>query len=339
MRASPPDIDTAPIAPGFDPKWRDVPDYILGITREIWEGRDIAALRRYYADDLVVRSPASVVRGNDGIVAATLATLAEFPDRDLPGEDVIWCWTDAARTAFLSSHRLLCTATHRGAGVYGAPTGRWLTYRILADCWCRENRVADEWLVRDQSAIVRQMGVDLVDWTRGLIAREGGPQACLRPYTPAADIAGPYDGAGNADSWGEDLAASLAALMDADFAVIPRAWDRAAELAHPGHVSAHGHAGAEAFWLPLRAAFPSAAFTIHTRIGRADADQPPRAALRWSLDGRHDGWGAFGRPTGAQVHVMGITHAEFGPRGIRREWTLIDETAVWKQILLATGAV
>jgi hypothetical protein len=60
----------------------------------------------------------------------------------------------------------------------------------------------------------------------------------------------------------------------------------------------------------------------------------PRAAVRWSLWGRHTGWGAFGAPTGAMVYVLGITHAEFGPWGLRREYTLFDETAVWKQILL-----
>ena len=32
---------------------------------------------------------------------------------------------------------------------------------------------------------------------------------------------------------------------------------------------------------------------------------PPRAALRWSLTGKHDGWGSFGAPTGAEVHIMG----------------------------------
>jgi len=64
---------------------------------------------------------------------------------------------------------------------------------------------------------------------------------------------------------------------------------------------------------------------------------PPRASLRWSLDGVHSGWGRFGRPTGAKVHVMGLTHAEFGSRGLRREFTLFDETAIWKQILLQTG--
>ena len=64
-----------------------------------------------------------------------------------------------------------------------------------------------------------------------------------------------------------------------------------------------------------------------------------RAAVRWSLDGRHDGYGAFGAPTGAPVHVMGITHAEFGPWGLRREFTLFDEIAIWKQIHLHTGDI
>ena len=31
---------------------------------------------------------------------------------------------------------------------------------------------------------------------------------------------------------------------------------------------------------------------------------------------------------------MGITHAEWGEWGLRREYTLIDEVAIWKQILL-----
>ena len=64
---------------------------------------------------------------------------------------------------------------------------------------------------------------------------------------------------------------------------------------------------------------------------------PPRVAVRWGLDGRHDGPGLFGRPSGAEVYVMGISHAEFGPRGIRREFVLYDEVAIWKQIVQHSG--
>ena len=67
---------------------------------------------------------------------------------------------------------------------------------------------------------------------------------------------------------------------------------------------------------------------------------PPRAALRWSLRGRHDGWGRFGAPDrrGRLPHGC-MAHAEFGPWGLRREYVLFDEVAVWKQILLQTGEV
>jgi hypothetical protein len=69
---------------------------------------------------------------------------------------------------------------------------------------------------------------------------------------------------------------------------------------------------------------------------------PPRAAVRWSLHGKHEGWGSFGRPTGAEVYVMGVCHAEFGAlvsgeAKIRREFALYDEVAIWKQILMQTG--
>ncbi len=35
--------------PGFSQRWKDFPDYIIGITKEIWEDRGIATLHQYYA--------------------------------------------------------------------------------------------------------------------------------------------------------------------------------------------------------------------------------------------------------------------------------------------------
>lgn len=322
---------------GFDSRFRDFPDYILGITREIWEARGIATLHRYYHPDIVVRMPAGVSTGNQGVIGATMATLAEFPDRTLLGEDVIWSGDD--ETGFLSSHRILSTATHLGDGQYGAATGKKLVYRIIADCAARANMIDDEWLVRDQGAIVRQMGWDPLVFTRDQIAREGGPERCSKPLTPANDIPGPYMGRGNDNEWGARLADLLTRIMAADMAAIPAGYDRAAQLEYPGGQTGHGPGDADRFWMPLRAAFPDAAFTLHHVIGREDPLMPPRAAVRWSLHGKHSGWGRFGAPTGAEVYVLGITHAEFGPRGLRRDYTLFDETAIWRQILLATGAV
>ena len=325
---------------GFSNQFKDFPDYIIAITKEIWEDRGISTLHEYYAPDIVVRSPASVVVGNQGVIAATMATLAEFPDRTLLGEDVIWSGTP--EDGLLSSHRLHSTATHSKPGVYGAPTGKKLHYRIIADCHAINNQINDEWLIRDQGAIVRQLGLDPKDFARDLIAREGGPEKCVTPYTSANDVAGPYKGTGNENEWGARYADILQRIMNADFTVIPAEYDRAANLAYPGGVDAISFEGADEFWMGLRASFPNAEFKIHHVIGRDDPMMPPRAAVRWTLEGKHEGWGSFGTPTGAHVFILGASHAEFGALvagevKLRREWTLFDETAIWKQILLQTG--
>lgn len=325
---------------GFNPKFKDFPDFIIGITKEIWEDRGIASLQHYYAPNIPVRSPASVVVGNQGVIAATMATLAEFPDRTLFGEDVIWSGTP--ETGMLSSHRLLSTATHTADGMYGKATGKKLVYRIIADCHAINNQINDEWLIRDQSAIVQQMGWQSKEFARDLIQREGGPEACVKPFTPANDVPGPYAGRGNDNEWGARYADILTRIMNADFTVIENEYDRGCQLEYPGGVTGHSFVDVDRFWMGLRASFPDARFEIHHVIGRDDPMMPPRAALRWSLHGKHSGWGRFGTPTGAEVHVLGMSHAEFGPFGrqgssLRREYTLFDETTIWKQILLHTG--
>lgn len=315
---------------GFDDKFRDFPDYILGITKEIWEDRGIGPrLRDYYHRDVIVRMPGGISQGEPATRAATMATLHELPDRVLLGEDVIWCGTP--ETGLLSSHRILSEATHARYGLFGPASGKPLRYRIIADCFAYENQISDEWLIRDNGAIVRQLGHDPSDWVRARL--DDLPE----PFHPEIDVPGPYTGRGNDNQWGVVYADILTRLMDAEFSVIPAQYDRACHLEQPGGVTGHGHNAADAFWLGLRSSFPSARFQVHHQIGMEEPLLPPRASVRWSLTGRHDGWGSFGRPTGADVHVMGLCHADFGPNGLRREWALYDETAIWTQIHRAAG--
>lgn len=325
---------------GFSNRWSDLPDYIIGVTREIWEDRGVATLNHTYAPDILVRSPMGIQRGNAAVIASTMATIHEFPDRQLYAEDVIW--SGDADAGFLSSHRLITTATHTRDGAFGPATGRHWQVRVIADCAARNDVIDDEWLVRDYGGIVRQLGMEPRAYAAALIQREGGPEQALRPFVPDQDAPGPYSGTGNENAWGARYADSLTRVMNADFNHILTAYDRAAIGEYPGAQTAMGRDAVCAFWVGLRSAFPSATFTIHHRIGMDGGMLSPRAALRWSLDGTHDGWGAFGAPTGARVHVMGLSHAEFGPFGpdgvgLRREFALYDEVAIWKQILLHSG--
>tara|TARA_B100000989_G_scaffold259563_1_gene209783 strand:+ start:929 stop:1915 length:987 start_codon:yes stop_codon:yes gene_type:complete len=317
---------------GFDTKFADFTDYILGITKEIWEDRCLSTLNDYYADDIIVRSPTSIVVGNKEVIGTTMATLAEFPDRTLLGEDVIWSGTP--EKGMLSPHRILSTATHSGFGVYGEATGKKVTYRVIADCHAIGNKVNDEWLVRDQGAIVRQLGRSPREFARSLILKEGGPKACSKPFSPKEDLQGPYKEMGNSDEWGIKYAETLTGIMKSDFSSIRKNYDRAIVAELPGGSTSYSYDGIDEFWMGLRAAFPDAKFDFHHIIGLDEPMLSPRAAIRWSLSGKHDGFGSFGHPTGAEVYIMGISHAEFGPRGIRREFTVFDEVAIWKQILL-----
>lgn len=314
------------------------PDYILRVTHEIWEERQVHTLRQTYSDDVIVRTPASVIVGNEPVIAATLATLAEFPDRQLLGQDVIWC-DDADGTGWMSSHRILSTATHASGGAYGPGTGKPLQYHVIGDCAVRDGVIYDEWLIRDQGSIVRQLGLDPQAYARDLIAREGGPEVCVAPLTMENQTPGRYPGHAAPGEPGERYAAMLRDMMSGAISRIASDYDRAVECWLPGGTIGHGIGAAERFWMGLRAAFPSAEFQVEHVIGRVDPGDRPRAACRWTLKGRHDGWGAFGTPTSADVYLLGISHAEFGPRGLAREFVLIDETAIWKQIALQTGQV
>jgi len=316
-------------------QWKDLPDYIIGITREIWEDRGLATLNHYYADDLPMRFASGMLRGNRAVIDATLATLAEFPDRQLLAEDVIWSGDET--NGYLSSHRLVTTGRHTGHGYFGKPTGRCFEARAIADCAVRDGVIYDEWLVRDTSSIARQLGLKPKRFAGKLIAREGGPANCATPFSPEVDVDGGYRSTGNDNEWGSRTADILDRIMNKDFAVIRSEYDRCCRIEHPGGRGGWSWHSAEEFWMQLRSSFPSAAFSIDHCIGRDDAGQPPRAAVRWSLQGTHDGFGAFGRPTGARVYIMGFTHAEYGPFGLKREYTLFDEIAVWKQILMHTG--
>lgn len=318
---------------GFDPRFRDLPDYILKITHEIWEGREIAALHRFYGKDMVARSTLGVMVGNQDVINDTLAAQAAFPDRQIHGDDVIWSGDEDA--GFLSSHRSMIIGTHTGPGAFGPPTGKVVAARCFADCHVRDGVIDDEWLCYDMADMVRQLGHSPESWARQSIQREGGTDRARQPFTPAIDLPGPYTGRGNDHPLGTRLADMLSRIMAMDFSVIRRGYDRAVHVWHFGGATGWGIPFAEAQWLAFRTAFPDATFRIDHQIGRSDPGEPDRAAIRWSLTGTHSGFGDYGAPTGAPVHVMGFTHAEFGPRGLRREFTLWDPVSIWKQILLA----
>lgn len=310
---------------GFDAEFADLDTYIRVITERIWEGRRLEDIRRYYADPCVVETPTAVTTSAQQVIDGTAATLAMFPDRRLLAEDIIISGDEEG--GFLSSHRIISTMTHRGPGAFGEPTGRRIHVRTVADCVCRDNRVVHEWLVRDQAAIVRQIGLEPRDVAQRWLEERGGWHKPVAPPAPA-----PYR-----SHLSEAVLATGYAQAIQGFAhgaaSTAEVYDEAVHHLGPAETTRYGRDEVQAWWRTLFEVFAVEAFTVehlaaHSGDGRAD-----RVALRWRAQTRHATGGSFGPATGAPVELMGINHVEFHRGRVIREWVLIDEVALWMQVL------
>jgi len=312
--------------------YASVPEFIYGITREIWEERGIGGkLDKHYAPDILLRAATGFTASNAGVTAQTLQTLHQFPNRQLVGEDVIW--TDGGDGSFLSSHRLTSVMTHSGDGILGKAQGKVVRSRIIADCWVKNQVVVEEWLVRDQAAFARCLGLQPRDLARDMVDRELRNGVPISFFVPARDKAGTFMSEVQDDAAVALLVKGLSRLWHAkETAAIRDLYFHGAALHAPGGDVLYGHGDIDTFALGYLASFPDAAFQVDAARINRDPEQPLRVAVRWSLTGTHSGFGHFGEPTGAPVYVMGMSHFHMTQGRVRAEYMVIDEVSIWKQI-------
>jgi hypothetical protein len=312
--------------------YRTVPDFIYGITREIWEDRGIGGkLQKYYAPDILLRAATGFTNSNEGVTAQTLQTLHQFPDRQLVGEDVIWTPYDDG--TFLSSHRLTSVMRHTGDGILGAAKGRLVRSRIIADCWVRNQVVVEEWLVRDQAAFARCLGSDARTLAREMTDRELRQGVPISFFVPAHDKPSRYMPTIEEDDAAHAYLRGMKRLWhDKETAAIRDMYFHGAAFHAPGGDVLYGHGDIDTFALGYLASFPDAALKIESARVNRDPEQPVRVAVRWSLTGTHTGFGHFGEPTGASVYIMGMSHANMTAGKVMTEFFVTDEVSIWKQI-------
>ncbi len=319
----------APAMRGFDAEFRDLDHYIRVITDRIWEGGRIDDIRTYYSDPCIVDTPAAVSTTVQSVVDGTRATLAMFPDRRLLAEDVIQSGDDIH--GYLSSHRIISTMTHRGDGAFGPATGRRVHARTIADCVCRDNRVVHEWLVRDQGAIALQIGLQPRTLAQTWLNQRGGwnkPEAGPAPDGYLSYI----DHGPNAQAYAQAIeAVALGGKL------ATRLYDEAVHHIGPCETTRYGHVEVADYWQALFAAMQVRRFEIEHLVSNQGAGRAERVALRWRAHARHTNHGAatglFGTASGNSVEIMGINHVELVHGQVLREWALIDDVALWMQVL------
>ena len=318
---------------GFNKKYKNFPDYILKITKQIWEGKDVDSIGEFYTKDIPVRSPFGITYGNNPVIEATYNTLRVFPNRQLMGEDVIWNGNE--NDGYHSSHRILSKGTHLGDGFYGKPSGKDIYYRVIADCACKDNQVYDEWIVRDQGAMVRQIGYTPKEFAQIMIDNEGGLEKANKLFDKNDIKPSNYQPEQvKINSSGERYSKILNKVFSEEYNF--QDYNRASTIYWPGNKIGHGREDVAKLWNSLKEILTDTKFTIE-HIGYLDEpNKNPRASIRWFLEGVHSKDSEnYGKKTNSKLFFMGINHVELNQDGVIREWVLFDEVAIWKQILMS----
>ncbi len=343
--SAPPEPHSAGGMPGFDAEFRDIVDYILRITYRIWEGKQVGLCRDYYTADCPVYTLAGYTEGAEAVTQNTIRTLGGFPDRTLRADNIVW-GGDAER-GFHSSHLIFTEMTNLGASEFGPATGRRAGIRVIAHCVCRDNRIVEEWLVRDNYSLAQQLGVDPEAWAEGRAATPLAPedpfarwlaeehrrvQAGVReraryPDSLAADPEG-YIAAALRNIWSAGMVGDCNLLYAED-----------AVLHAPARDDIVGVAAIGRFYMDLLSCLPDAKVSVDYRCGRSMRDDARYVAARWTLAGSHTGGTLWGEATGAPLLILGESQYRILGDRVVEEWLVFDELAVLTQVHRARRAL
>jgi predicted ester cyclase len=308
----------------------EIEDFIYRITEEIWENKKVENIRNYYSSDVIVRSPSITTYDCDTVVQATYKTLEQFPDRQLIGEDVISF--GSIKSTYLSSHRILSTGTHLGDGFYGEATGKKVIYRVIADCLVVNDKIVEEWIIRDEASILNQLGFKVSDFVEQRIS-DGTFKKNDLEFTKNSFVKK------NIMTECENIYAktyknSIINLIEDKFSFEKKVYERSAQLYWFGGELINTVENIYEKWNLFLSCFKILKCEVSNSIALDQNNMRPRAAMRWRLICLHNSNGLFGLPTNKEIEIYGISHAEFGKQGIVREFILIDEISIWKQLLL-----
>ena len=320
--------------PGYDSVYRDFVDYIMRCTHRIWEEKNIGLCRTHYSDDVVMHTLAGPAVGAETVVQGTISALGMSSDRQVIGQDVVW--SDDGDSVLHSSHRITGQMTHMGDdAMLGPATFRGTGATTIADCACRENRIVEEWLVRDNWRAVAQVGGDPWALAQAQASADQAGDAARHQWRADA-IAGVRKGRDVVVADGNP--AAIPAMMlarafrDDLFGDAADALSPAAEVRWPSMRLGYGRG----FWIgcatQLRSVLHDVAYSLDHAAARPLPHGDVAVALRWSMAGRHAGVGVWGPATGRDILIMAISHYRLRNGRIVEDMTVFDELAVLRQV-------
>lgn len=312
-------------------------DYILGITFEIWEQRNLELINQYYGADTVVYCLDGIIHGASQMIAGTKAMLESFPDRLLIPDGVIW--SGNKQDGYYSSHRIISPMTNNGPTLFGPATGRKLAILTVADCVVDKGVITKEWLYRDNLALVRQLGFDNVDCA-GIVAERRNAE-CNDWIAAEIDR---LNAAGIVDANDERIDPGTEPERFAS-RVLANNWSQGAqaisESCYAPYAVQHRspieyYSGRDAIcehFRTLRDAIDVRGVSVdHVAVQPADSEGL-QMAVRWTVAGRHVGDYQEVPASGKAIFVLGTSHWRIEAGKIAQEWTIFDSLAVLSQMV------
>lgn len=327
---------------GFDDIYTDIVDYIIRCTHKIWDERDIGLIYTHYTHNCVLYGTTGTIYNREDVVRDTIQRLVSFPERRGMGTQVIWNGND--QDGFYTSHLVTGSGRHTQYGHLGQPTFKPFVSRTIADCMIHRNMIYREWVVADQMAIIKQLGLDpnhfaartaKAKFDAGLTSLDIGENRRFLGQTRPNEKA-------DTSLAHNDIEAQTIDMLHEVFT--KRMFGKIAEVYAP-NAQYHGPLMKELYGvaaivhqhLGLIGSLPDASYEIQHVASNPCDEGGTKVAVRWLMEGHHLGYGILselGDPTGKRVQVMGMSHYHWKDGKIIDEWNVYDELSMLVQVKL-----
>ena len=315
----------------------DIAEFILRITEDIWEHKNVELIYDCYAEDGPIHTLGGEVIGAEAVVRNTVKTLAAFPDRKMHADGLVI--GGDGETGYYSSHRIGSQMTNLGPGDFGPATGNSAHVVTIADCVIRDYVIVEEWLARDNLHLVEQLGLDAHAIARAQAAIEPDAPSLawrneqlerLQNLPPAAAVE--YPDKPMAEP-GLFAAAVISDLWDHRNArQVSGAYTRSGVMNVPPGLKIKGRGAVKKHFTRLLASLTDTRASLdHHCVSLRDNNELD-LAIRWTVRGTHVDGGFGCEGDGAELLILGISHWRLDKNGIVEDWTLYDQLAIMRQI-------
>lgn len=214
----------------------------------------------------------------------------------------------------------------------------------MAHCLVQDNLVVEEWVIRDEFAVLQALGMDPYKVAAALAEQSPVLGKAIQNSDTAAPFAGRIENpiASGISGTRPDRYLAECQMISEYFSEVwnGRNFDKVADYCDDTIVCQTVRmrrvmqiANFQLEIMSLLAAFPDGIIEIRDLVVHESEDLGIRVGVVWLMRGTYSGSPVYGKTNGAPVNILGSSHFELRRGKIIREYRIFDEIAVIAQII------